>query len=281
MHRVFMRSPAKINLGLNVIRKRDDGFHDIETIMYQLGLGDNIVFEKADILSIHSNEYSLTTDLANNLIIKAVRALEAQCGRKLTPKIELEKIIPMGAGLGGGSSNAAITLIALNEIYELGIDEKVISELAASLGSDVPFFTKHEPAFATSRGEVLERFSFSLPYSILLVNPGIHVATPWAYKNVVPAIPENPLADRVKSKLKNIADLLPVLKNDFEAPVFAAFPEIASIKQTLLTKGAVFSLMSGSGSTVFALFDDVDNATAAENIYREKHFTYLEFQDNS
>ncbi len=279
MQRAFMKSPAKINLGLNILKKRDDGFHDIESIMYQLGLTDTITFEKAAVLSLHSNEMSLTIEIENNLIIRAVRALEAKSGKTVTPEIELEKIIPMGAGLGGGSSNAAITLTALNELYELGIGEKDILEMASSLGSDVPFFTKHTPAYATSRGEVLERFNFILPYSVLLVNPGIHVATPWAYKNVIPAFPKHSLAGWVKSKSKNISELLPLLKNDFETPVFAAFPAIAAIKQTLLNNGAIFALMSGSGSSVFALFDDPMVAKAAENLYQQKYFTYLEFPD--
>lgn len=276
MRRAYMRSPAKINLGLNIVRKRDDGYHDIESIMYQLGLTDTIIFEKTEKFTFSTENLELSSDIANNLIVRAVRKLEEVTGKRLAITITLEKNIPMGAGLGGGSSNAAITLTALNELFGLNLTDSALLRLAAELGSDVPFFIKPAPAYATSRGEVLKRFSFELPYSILLVNPGIHVSTPWAYKNVTPTLPEKPLSDWVQKGTYNAEELLPYLKNDFEEPVFRAFPEIKKIKDELLACGAVFSLMSGSGSSVYALFNDHQKAETAFDKFNENYFTYIE-----
>jgi 4-diphosphocytidyl-2-C-methyl-D-erythritol kinase len=194
-----MKSPAKINLGLNILRKRDDGYHDIESIMYQIGLNDTLIFEKTEGFAFATQSVELSADPTNNLIVKAVRKLENYCGKRLMISIELEKHIPMGAGLGGGSSNAAITLTALNELFGLSLPDKTIFRLAAELGSDVPFFVKPAPAYATSRGEILQRFAFDLPFHILVVNPGIHVSTVWAYKNVTPSMPERPLSAWLKS----------------------------------------------------------------------------------
>lgn len=271
-----MKSPAKINLGLNILRKRDDGYHDIESIMYQVGLTDTLIFEKTDRFSFSTTNAALSEDVAGNLVVRAVRKLEDYCGKKLSVSIELEKLIPMGAGLGGGSSNAAVTLTALNELLGLGLSDAVLLRVASELGSDVPFFIKPAPAFATSRGEVLQRFAFDLPFHILIVNPGIHVATAWAYKNVTPALPEKPLSGWLAGSARDPRDLLGYLKNDFEIPVFSAFPEIRQLKEALLSAGAVFSLMSGSGSSVFALFDDADKAFAAKAKLPAHYFSYLE-----
>ncbi len=271
-----MKSPAKINLGLNILRKRDDGFHDIESIMYQLGLTDTLIFEKTDTFSFSTENLELSSDISNNLIVRAVRKLEEITGKHLDIKITLEKNIPMGAGLGGGSSNAAITLTALNELFGLDLTDAVLLRLAGHLGSDVPFFIKPAPAYATSRGEVLKRFAFELPYSIVLVNPGIHVSTPWAYKNVTPSMPETPLREWIEKGTFNAEELLGYLKNDFEIPVFTAFPEIKTIKEKLLQSGAIFALMSGSGSSVFALFDDPQKAEDAFTKFNKNYFTYIE-----
>lgn len=279
MRRAYMKSPAKINLGLNILRKREDNFHDIESIMYQIGLNDTLIFEKTDAFAFSTQNLELSADPANNLIVKAVHKLEHYCGKKLMISIELEKNIPMGAGLGGGSSNAAITLTALNELFGLSLPDQVLLKLAAELGSDIPFFIKPAPAYATSRGEVMQRFAFELPFHILVVNPGIHVSTPWAYKNVAPAIPEKPLSAWMKSEARDPYDLLSYLKNDFEIPVFSAFPEIRIIKEELLSSGAIFALMSGSGSSVFGLFEDATKAETARDKFLETHFTFLEIVD--
>ncbi len=280
MKRAFMKSPAKINLGLNILNKREDGFHNIETISYQIQLCDNITFEKnEETFSFTANSEALTSDIEGNLIIKALRLVEAHIGKKLSLQIDLQKNIPIGAGLGGGSSNAAITLIALNELFSLEMNDATLDAFAAKLGSDVNMFLKHFSSYATGRGEVVRQINIDMPYTILLINPGIHVSTPWAYKNCVPSVPEVPLEYFIINNTISIKSVLPFLKNDFENNVFAAFPEIRNIKNSLLEQGAVFAQMSGSGSSVFGLFDSSVDAERTMESFPEEYFSYIEFPE--
>jgi 4-diphosphocytidyl-2-C-methyl-D-erythritol kinase len=277
MKKILINSPAKINFGLNIIEKRMDGFHNLETIFYPLELSDKIVFEKSDRFSFISNVPSLDID-PTNLIIKALFLIEKFIKRKLDVKISLQKVIPIGGGLGGGSSNAAHTLLSLNELFELKIPIEAIKTMALQLGSDVPFFLRPIPSFATSRGEILEPIDFEINKPLLLINPKIHISTQWAFQNITP--------QKVKFQLKNLVSndksfisYRETIKNDFEEIVTSNYPELAELKKKLYDFGADFVLMSGSGSTFFAIFSDPETAEYAKKYYEKNYFCFLQLND--
>ncbi len=276
MEKIEVTSPAKINLGLNVIRKREDGFHDISTIFHPLELKDLIKIEKSSKQEFHSNNDLISND-ESNLVIKSVKLLEKTVDKKLSVNIYLEKNIPIGAGLGGGSSNAAITLKALNSLFKLNLSYNSLLDLALQLGSDVPYFLNPVTCFAESRGEKLSPLRFSIGYPILIVNPGIHIETRWAFSLVSP--------DENRVKLKNILNVnkfdVEALKNfvtnDFEKIIFDKYPEIAEIKLKLYSLGAEFSLMSGTGSTVYGIFTNLQKARSAQSYFEKNYFTFLNY----
>lgn len=278
MGKLFKRARAKINLGLNVIAKRADGFHDIETIFYPIELSDTLHFNPSNIFIFSSDKPELTADAEDNLIVKAVRKLEAYCGNDLRVHIHLEKKIPTGAGLGGGSSDAASTLLTLNELLQLNIPLNELSEMALQLGSDVPFFLKPIPALGEGRGEILTPFPLSLNgYYLLLVNPGIHINTGWAYSLITPEKKSKPLsALEYNSALLNFITIRNILSNDFEWPVLKRHPEIGEIKEQMNTHHAVYSQMSGSGSSVYGIFDSMDLLKKCINTINKNYFIYYE-----
>lgn len=189
MNQLKVKSPAKINIGLNIIRKRDDGYHDLETIFYPLNIHDEITFARSDKFSFRSNDENLSQE-KTNLIIKAKEELEKYSGTKINVEIILSKNIPIGAGLGGGSSNAAATLLAINKMYELNIEAEKLSYIALQLGSDVPYFLNPVPAFAESRGEIILPINLKIEKPILIVNPDIHISTKWEFNLIKPKLPE-------------------------------------------------------------------------------------------
>jgi 4-diphosphocytidyl-2-C-methyl-D-erythritol kinase len=276
MKRVIIKSCCKINLGLRVVNKRADGFHDIETIFYPLRLCDIITFDKDEPFSFTTQNTLLQEENESNLIVKSVRALEKLSGRKLNVAINLEKNIPIGAGLGGGSSDAASTLLSLNELFLLNIPKTELEKAALQLGSDVPYFFKITPAYATGRGEKLTHIDFELRKHILLINPGIHISTKWAYESLPQNFSNSYIWTEVAKDPGKILEMLPSFVNDFETSVFEKHPVIGDIKKTLLRFGASFALMSGSGSSVFGLFDDYEQAHYAQKHYKDTYFTYLE-----
>lgn len=279
MNKVFIKSRAKINLGLHITAKRDDGYHDIETIFLPVELHDEIILVKNPVFEFDTDDPALSAERSDNLIVKAVKLLEQETGKTLGVSIYLQKNIPKGAGLGGGSSNAANVLNSLNEMFALDISDERMRELALQLGSDVPFFLHHKPAYATGRGEILQRIEVESPYHLLIVNPGIHVSTADAYKGVTPRVPEIPLNSLIENGVFNLAKQFRYLRNDFEATVFLKFPLIQSLKNDLLRRGAVFSLMSGSGSTVFAFFDDRKKTEEAYSVYRTEYIAFRQFAE--
>ena len=274
MEKLVVESPAKINLGLNVIKKREDGFHDLETIFLPILLSDKITFIKSDKLEIKTNSEVLNK-LNTNLVIKAIQLLEEQTNRKILLDIYIDKIIPIGGGLGGGSSNAAITLKTVNKMFELGLKLEDLSRLALDLGSDVPYFLNPVPAFAESRGEILHPLNMELPYPILIVNPGIKIDTTWAFKKIKPAKPSKSLRNILNTDLTDLDYLKEFVTNDFEEMVFKEFPEIKDIKEKLYLQGAQFALMSGTGSTVYGIFSNLQKAYWAEDFFKQKYFTFL------
>ncbi|MCX8056801.1 MAG: 4-(cytidine 5'-diphospho)-2-C-methyl-D-erythritol kinase [Ignavibacteria bacterium] len=247
-------SHAKINLGLNIISKREDGYHNIETIFYPIELNDVLEFTITDNFSIQCNDLSIPTD-EKNLIYKARNILSDFIGKELNVKVALEKNIPSFAGLGGGSSNAATTLIALNEIFDLKLTQFDLLELASKIGSDVPFFILNQPAFAEGRGEILTPLpKLKLNYKILVIVPEVKVSTAWAYSNFKKSNKKIDLRlIQTKDDFEHYKDLI---TNDFETIVFSEFPQIKMIKDQLIKFGAIFSLLSGSGSAVYGFFPE-------------------------
>jgi 4-diphosphocytidyl-2-C-methyl-D-erythritol kinase len=246
-------SPAKINIGLHIISKREDGYHNIETIFYPIKLFDRLIFSESNKFEIFCSDTSTPVD-QNNLIYKARNILSEYVQTELNIRVELEKVIPAFAGLGGGSSNAAITLIALNEIFGLKLNQKELFEIAVKIGSDVPFFILNSPAYAEGRGEILRPLSeFQLNYKIMVVVPKIKISTAWAYSNFVSSTKQIEL-----SSIKNSQDfekLKDKITNDFETIVFPVYPELREIKNKLIEFGASFALLSGSGSSIYGLFE--------------------------
>lgn len=248
---------CKINLGLNVIRKREDGYHDIETVFYPIKLLDvlEVVESNDSNTSIKFTGTGLTVEgnEEDNLCLKAYQLLKKELPQLPAVQIQLHKTIPMGAGLGGGSSDGSFTLTLLNDKFNLGLSTPQLLDHAAALGSDGPFFIINKPCFATGRGEVLEEINVDLsPYTIVLVNPGIHIPTRWAFTQINPSLPRKQIKDIIAQPIAKWKD---ELKNDFEEPVFEKYPELTNIKEGLYNQGALYAAMSGSGSTVFGIFD--------------------------
>jgi len=249
------RAYAKINLGLRILRKRSDGYHDLETVFHQIDQYDELEFrlhEHAVILT--SNHPSVPTD-DSNLCVQAANLLRDLTGTSDGVEIALRKNIPLGAGLGGGSSDAALTLKSLVGLWNLDISPQELHTLALSLGSDVPFFLEGGSAYATGRGELLAPLSLSLPYWILVVTPPVHVSTAWAYKTLARKTPL-PLKEFNITLLNHLhhPEILSMeLTNDFEPIVLEAHPELRRIRETLLNGGMEMVFLSGSGSSIFGM----------------------------
>jgi 4-diphosphocytidyl-2-C-methyl-D-erythritol kinase len=248
---------AKINLGLNVIERRPDNYHNIETIFYPIGISDVLEVEPSESCtdySFSSSGMELGGDPEDNLIVRAYRLLRSEYQFPAID-ISLVKLIPFGAGLGGGSSDAAFMLKTLNEMFALKITPKKLEKYAAMLGADCPVFIKNKPVFATGIGNVFTPIKLSLKGKFLvLVKPDIHVSTPDAYSLVIPGKPLFPLLELIQRPMAEWKD---TMKNDFESSVFAKYPAIKTIKNNLYGLGAVYASMSGSGSSVYGLFDTV------------------------
>lgn len=259
-----MLSPAKLNLSLRILGKRPDGFHEIDTLMVKLpGLADEITITPAPEFSFSCSDPSLPTD-GSNLVVKARNALSEKSGEELPFHIHLEKHIPHGAGLGGGSSNAATTLLALNGQLATPLSAGELHELAASLGSDIPFFLYAGAARCTGRGEIITAAPSPPPLPVILFKPGFSVSTPDAYRNCLDA----QTLPGIRYEPQQHGSL--TLANDLEKPVFAKHRYLAEFKDWLLkrrdTKAA---LMSGSGSTMFViLHPKADPGSLIETAHR-------------
>jgi 4-diphosphocytidyl-2-C-methyl-D-erythritol kinase len=250
---VFPKS--KINLGLRITGKREDGYHNIETVFYPLNLCDalEIVENRGtgkDQLTVTGVNSSGIT--GENLVTRAIRLMREK--HSVPPlRIHLHKAIPSGAGLGGGSSDAANTLKLVNRIFDLGISPEEMSEMALSLGSDCPFFIESVASYATGRGEILTPLDISPDGSyIVLLNKGITVSTREAYHSCIPCLAGENLPGILR---KPVSEWRGLLVNDFERTVFRMYPEIESMRDELYSTGALYSAMSGSGSTVFGIYE--------------------------
>jgi 4-diphosphocytidyl-2-C-methyl-D-erythritol kinase len=246
---------AKINLGLNITSKREDGYHNIETVFYPVNLHDEIkirILPEGSISQFHLTGIELDSKQGDNLVEKAYHLLTTNFNLPAV-LIELQKTIPVGAGLGGGSSDAAFTLKALNNLFNIGLSNSELEGYASLLGADCAFFIRNKPVLATGIGNVFTEIELDLTgYTLVLVKPEIHVSTARAYANIAPIQPETSLKEIIKQPLSSWKDCM---KNDFENSVFKQFPEIAAIKQKLYDTGAIYASMSGSGSSVFGIFD--------------------------
>lgn len=250
--------PAKINLGLNIIRRRTDGYHDLETAFYPVPVRDALEIIIDPTIAESSSPLFSSSGLRvdgpqeENICIRAYRLLKKDFPELPPVRMHLHKVIPMGAGLGGGSSDGAATLLLLNRLAGLEISPGQLLVYALALGSDCPFFLEAKPCFATGRGEIMQPLPLSLAgYRLVLVNPGIHVSTAEAFRGVRPAIPGRPVSSIL---LESIDTWKAALTNDFEQGIFQRHPEIGALKQALYTAGALYASMSGSGSSVYGIF---------------------------
>ena len=252
-----MRSPAKINLSLRILGKRPDGFHEIDTWMTPLpGLSDEITLTPAPSFRFTCSDPSLPCD-ADNLVVKAVHAFASRIGQDMPYHVHLEKAIPYGAGLGGGSSNAATTLLALNHTLPTPLALADLHAIAATLGSDVPFFLYQTAARCTGRGEIITPASPPPALPIVLLKPAFQVSTPDAYRNCMNATALPGVPYRIQT-----CDSLALI-NDLETPVFAKHRYLAELKLWLLSQSEVrAALMSGSGSTMYAILREGDKASS-------------------
>ncbi len=249
---------CKINLGLNIIRKREDGYHDLETVFYPIQLKDALeaiplsVSSEPTSIRFSSSGLSITGEATDNLCVKAYHLLQKDFPEISSLQMHLHKAIPMGAGLGGGSSDGAFALLLINDLFGLQLSEQQLISYALQLGSDCPFFILNKPCFATGRGENMLPLALDLSgYRFVLINPGIHVSTALAFSQITPHKPIQSIAEIVQ---RPVTEWKALLINDFEAPISQHYPAISIIKQELYQKGAVYASMTGSGSTVYGIF---------------------------
>ena len=247
---------AKINLGLNIVEKRPDGYHNLETIFYPINLQDALEVTE---LENEEGEYKLKVsgvpiegDAENNLVVKAYRLLKKDFPDMSPINIHMFKHIPTGAGLGGGSADAAFMIKLLNEKFNLKLSIEKMEEYAAILGADCAFFIQNKPVFASGIGNIFENITLSLKgYYIVLVKPDIFVSTKDAFSHITPMHPNQSLKEIIRMPVETWRA---TMKNDFEESVFQKYPEIAAIKDKLYDMGAIYASMSGSGSSVFGIF---------------------------
>lgn len=261
------QAPAKINLGLHVLRRRTDGYHDVETVLHRIDWADTITVEAAETLSMTCSDPALPTD-EQNLCLQAARRLQERCDVTMGATLHLEKRVPYGAGLGGGSSDAATTIQLLSRLWDVDVHRRILYEVAASIGADVPFFLQGVPAaYATGRGDVLSPLSqnggrYDLPHSVLIVVPPVNVSTPNAYAQVTPNGEGRPnLTDVVRSD--DLVRWRSDLVNDFEEPIAELYPPIDAARKWLWEEGADYVSLSGSGGAVYGVFTDDARAERA------------------
>ena len=268
-------APAKINLILRILDRRPDGYHNLWSLMQTVQLEDALELSLSDnhsTITLRCDEPSLKTD-ASNLVYRAAAAVLEGAGRTVGLDIVLAKRIPMGAGLGGGSSDAAATIMGLNRLLNLGWSTEKMAHLGQTLGSDVPFFFSAPSAIVEGRGEKVVPVQITGSRWVMLVNPGFPIETKWAYQQLsVSRTGVQPLSD-VHAGLGKTCELsweevFQAAENDFEATVFKAHPDLYKIKQRLLADGAETALLSGSGATVFGVFRDETTARQAEIGFR-------------
>ncbi len=261
---------TKINIGLNITEKRTDGFHNLETVFYPISLSDVLEFIETKKKTTFTNTgIHIDVPADKNLVLKAYNLLKTEHSLAEL-NIHLHKIVPLGAGLGGGSADASFMLTTLNEYFKLDISEKELIDYSQKLGSDCPFFIKNKPVFAEGTGNDFTEVELDLSsYYILLVKPDIHISTKDAFSNIKPVKPKHSLTELIKQPIKEWKN---IIVNDFERNIFKLYPEIKAIKEKIYNMGAIYAQMSGSGATVYGIFKD--EPILIESL--KQHFNYLQ-----
>lgn len=266
----FIKTGCKINLGLNVIERRSDGYHNLQTIFYPVPFYDELTIRESegeDVLMLGGNP--LEGDVQDNLVLRAVRLLRQEGFSVPALSIDLRKVIPSGAGLGGGSSDAACMVKTLAKFYDLPLSEEQMKLLVGKLGADCPFFINPRPLYAEGIGDVFTPISFNLNgWYLMLVKPEVYVSTREAYAGVHPHKPAYSLLETIKLP---VGQWMGRMVNDFEESIFSNHPLLAEIKQELYLQGAAYASMSGSGSTIFGLFRSRPHC---EQVFAD-HFTFV------
>lgn len=257
---IEIHAPAKINLFLQVLGKRTDGFHNINSLMQAITLFDRLKIEKIDEpeCKITLSGDLRSTAIENNLVTRAYELFKKEFGLKSGIKVDLEKNIPIAAGLGGGSSDCAATMIAINLIFELRLSNPELANLSLRLGSDIPFFFSRGQALVSGRGEITEETEFPINYKIVVVSTGISVSTAQSYEALKLSLTthRNPYRLKSYSGFEGFFESLEGIGNDFEAVQFLLYPELVTFRESLLQSGAKLARMSGSGPTMFGIFAD-------------------------
>jgi 4-diphosphocytidyl-2-C-methyl-D-erythritol kinase len=275
---MLVHAYAKINIGLRILGKRTDGYHSLETVFHQIDNADaiEIIVLPEDEIRIHSDNNDAPAD-TSNLCWRAARMLKDITGMRAGVELSLQKRIPIGAGLGGGSADAAAVLLSLRSLWKLDLSDSELAALGSQLGSDVPFFIRGGTAFASGRGEILQPVTLNIPYWIVVATPPIAVSTAWAYKNI--SLNRSVLSGHLKSlvhtSLANPEILRRDLVNDFEPLVFSEYPVVAALKAVMLERGTAFALMSGSGSSVFAFVEQEALARSMAKEFSNENFVSL------
>ncbi len=274
MYTLSLKAFAKINLGLLITGKRKDGYHTLETIFAPINWYDTIEFSDSEAISMSCSILDLSVD-DNNLCIKAAKSLQQFAGTTKGVAMHLQKQVPFGAGLGGGSSDAATVLRVLNQFWQVNASPIELHALAVKLGADVPYFLAMKGlAYARGIGDELDDLALTLPYYVVTVFPDEHIATAWAYKHFYPRF-DRKLPDLKKCVselcLSGKKEDLALFENDFEPAVFDHYPAVRQVKSALLEAGSIFASLSGSGSAVFGLFEREEEALTAMHCLPETY----------
>lgn len=275
-----LRAYAKINLGLRILDQRDDGYHNLETVFHRIDLFDELWLSRSSKLTLECKPAGLPTD-EQNLCYRAALLLGEHLGRTEGTTMILFKNIPSGAGLGGGSADAAAALLGLAHQWHAQIPFDQLQSIALRLGSDVPYFLREGSAYATGRGEILDYFHLRVPYWIVVVYPNVPISTAWAYRqlrsgsrsgNSAGAEPRTSLREILQNDMSDVHTLDARLRNDFEPLVFGAHEQVDRVRRALHDAGAGSVHLSGSGSAVYALFPDEQKARVAAGIFERDWF---------
>ncbi len=268
-------STSKVNIGLKVLNQRDDGYHNIYTVFQELDFGDTIQIEKIDDgCTIKSNVDWIPID-ESNICHKAYSALKTKFPVLGGISIHIQKNVPIGSGLGGGSANGAATLKGLNDLYGLNLSDGELEKIGATIGADVPFFIRGGTQLGEGIGDKLTLLPSHIQGTYLLVIPDVSISTPWAYSGLINKLNSEELMPNFAGFFSGDYASLKIFENDFERIVIPAYPEIGAIKRKLLELGARFASLSGSGSTVYGIFDEDASAKEAELFFRPTHQTIL------
>ena len=274
MNRLILRSFAKVNIGLKILERRPDGYHNIHTIFQELDFHDKIILSlQADGCSLTVDKSGIPDDETNSCAI-AYKIIKSHFPNVGGIKIQIEKLIPPGSGLGGGSSNAATVLKGLNKLYHLALDNKILETISTEIGADVPFFISGKTQVGDGVGNELEPIEL-VTGTYLLIIPNIFINTKWAYGKIKNHLNCSDQRPNFASFLKEGNLSFKFIQNDFEKIVIPAYPEIGSIKDKLSERGAKFTSLSGSGSTVFGIFDEEADAQSAQSYFQSRYQTVL------